>query len=384
VNRGAWGIGLAALLVAGHAVAAPEATWRGLLELGLVSSEEARALNRLSLGDSDFDPYRVRLFVDARVAPTLEVHLQTVLHEGLSAIRADGAYALYTPWQGRDLSLEAGKIPWPIGAYGPRAYSDRNALIGTPLLYHYRTALPWAAVVPDADALVAEAGRGPFVTDEPYLPLVDERWWDTGAAVLGAFAPLEFSLGTVMGSPSWPSPGPDNTPGHTVLGRLGLVPAPGVRLGVSGAHGTWMPGFLAFAMPPGRDARDYPERTLMADAEFARGPLELRAEGIRRRWATVHTGELAVDAGYVEARWALTGGAWLAARAEAMRFSDVVTSASGTRPWDDDVDRLEAAVGYRFTREVRGRLGAQRTRRHPPGAAPVDHDLLAASLTLAF
>jgi len=141
---------------------------------------------------------------------------------------------------------------------------------------------------------------------------------------------------------------------------------------------------LAFAMPAGHDARDYPERTLMADAELARGPLELRAEGIHRRWATVHTGELAADAGYVEARWAITGGAWVAVRAEAMRFSDVVTSANVTRPWDDDVDRVEAAIGFRFTREVRGRLGAQRTHRRPFAAAPVDHDLLAASLTLAF
>jgi hypothetical protein len=384
VSRFARVFWIAALLVAGEARSATEVSWRGLLELGLVSSEDARTLNRLTPGDSDFDPYRVHLFLDARVSPTLELHLQTVLHEGRSAIRADGAYALYTPWPGHDLSLEAGKIPWPIGAYGPRAYPDRNVLIGTPLLYHYRTGLPWAEVVPNVDALVAEAGRAPFLTTEPYLPLVDERWWDSGAAVLGAFPPFEFSVGTVMGSLSWPSPGPDNTPGQTVLGRVGLVPVPGVRLGISGGHGSWMPGFLSFAMPAGRDARDYPERTLMADAEFARGAVELRAEGIRRRWATVHTGDLAVDAGYVEGRWALPAGTWFAARAEAMRFSDVVTSANVTRPWDDDVDRLELVVGYRLTRDARGKLGVQRTRRRPPTGSPVDHDLLAVSLTLAF
>ena len=132
------------LLATSAAHAQPQWKAHGLLDLGLVSSIDGRELNRLTIGDSNFDPYRVRLFLDARLSPTLELHLQTLLHEGMWGLRADGAYALWTPWAGRDVSLEAGKIPWPIGTYAPRAYSDRNWLVGTPLLYQYRTALPWA------------------------------------------------------------------------------------------------------------------------------------------------------------------------------------------------------------------------------------------------
>ena len=371
----------------GVAAAGPEMKLRGLLDLGLVSSVTGDSLNRLTFGDSNFDPYRLRLFLDARLSPHLELHAQTILHEGMNVIRADGAYALWTPWLDRDFSLEAGKIPWPIGTYAPRAYSDHNALIGSPLIYQYRTSLAWATPALSVDQQVAKAGTGQFlhdVTQHPYLPVVDERWWDVGAVILGSQRPLEFSLGVTQGSPSWPSPGSDNTPGNTWLGRLGLLPVPGVRIGVSGADGTWIPSWYAFALPPGADVRDYHETTLMGDAEVQRGPFELRGEGVRRHWQTVRTGTLGVDGGYGEARWSFPNGAWLAARGEAIRFSDVTTSAAVTRPWDDDVDRYEGVLGFRVTEAVRAKLGFQRTRRHPFAAPVLEDDLLAGSLSIRF
>jgi len=372
---------------AAAARAAPEMRVRGLLDLGLVSSLKGDSLNRLTFGDSNFDPYRLHLFLDARLSPHLELHAQTILHEGMNVIRADGAYALWTPWLYRDLSLEAGKIPWPIGTYAPRTYSDQNALIGTPLIYQYRTSLAWATPALSVDEQVAKAGTGQFahdVTQHPYLPVVDERWWDVGAVIVGSQRPLEFSLGVTQGSPSWPSPGPDNTPGNTYLGRLGLLPMPGLRFGISGADGRWIPSWYAFALPPGANVRDYHETTLMGDVEFLRGPFELRGEGVRRRWQTVRTGTLGVDGGYAEARWSFPNGAWLAARGEALRFSDVTTSAAVTRPWDDDVDRYEGVLGFRVTEAVRAKLAFQRTRRHPFAVDPLEDDLVAGSLSIRF
>ena len=383
-----WLAALAALVVIAPATgAAPEVRFRGLLDLGLVSSVKGDSLNRLTFGDSNFDPYRLRLFFDARLSPHLELHVQTLLHEGYGhVIQADGAYAQWTPWLDRDLSLEAGKIPWPIGTYAPRTYSDKNPFVGTPLMYQYRTSLAWAAPALSVDAQVAKAGTGQFLNDHdhPYLPVIDERWWDVGGMVVGSQRPLEFSLGVVQGSPSWPSPGPDNTPGATVLGRLGLVPTPGIRIGVSGADGTWMPQWFTWALPAGKTVRDYRETTLMADAELMRGPFEVRGEGVRRRWQTVATGTLQVDGGYAEARWSFPNGAWLAARGEAMRYSDVTTSAAVTRPWDDDVDRYEGVLGYRVIEDVRVKVAFQRTRRHPFAGEPLEDDLVAGSLSIRF
>jgi len=253
-------------------------------------------------------------------------------------------------------------------------------------MYQYRTALVWNVAQMSTDDVVAQAGRGQLAPDasKVYLPIIDERWWDTGAVALGSLRPLEFSLGVVQGSPSWPSPGYDETPGQTVLGRVGLVPVPGIRLGISGADGTWMPGWFSFLLPAGASLRDYRETTVMADLEVARGPFELRGECVHRRWETITAGDLEVDGGYGEARWSLANGAWLAVRGEALRFSDVTTSSLVTRPWDDDVARWEGVIGYRLTRDVRLKLGAQRTIREPFGAGRVTNDFLTAGLSLRF
>ena len=108
MRRGALAAWVTLAVLAAPAAAAPEMKLRGLLDLGLVSSVKGDSLNRLTFGDSNFDPYRLRLFLDARLSPHLELHAQTILHVGMNVIRADGAYALWTPWLDRDLSLEAG------------------------------------------------------------------------------------------------------------------------------------------------------------------------------------------------------------------------------------------------------------------------------------
>lgn len=72
-------------------------------------------------------------------------------------------------------------------------------MVGTPLLYQYRTALPWATVPESDDALVANAGVAQLDHENVFLPVIDERWWDAGAAAIGSWAPWEFSLGVVQG-----------------------------------------------------------------------------------------------------------------------------------------------------------------------------------------
>ncbi len=379
-------IALALLACAPAASHAQDVRVHGLLDLTLTDNSQVAAINRLSMGDSNLDPYRVRLFVDGRVGPTLEVHVQTLFHEGMAALRADGAYALWTPWEGRDVSFEGGKIPSLIGVYAPRTYSDQNWLFGTPLMYHYHASLAWNESMADVDDLLTHAGNGQWNPDEAfvYMPIVDERWWDTGVAVLGSIRPVEFTLGVTQGSPAWPAPGHDDTPGMSVAGRLGWVPTAGVRVGVSGSDGTWMPDWFEFDLPPGRSLEDYRERTWMADVELARGPFEVRGEWADKSWETFNTGTLRSWSGYGEARWTVGSGAWLAFRGDVMRFSDVTDSAAETRPWDDPVDRYEAAFGYRFTRDVRLKLGGQRTTWERFQADRETEDALLASVGIRF
>lgn len=383
------GATLVALLAGCPALAhAAELRARGLLDLVLSSGSEAREQNRFTQGDSNFDPYRVHLFVDAKVSPSLDVYLETILHEGFMNITADGAYAQWTPWADRDAHLQAGKVPWPIGTWGPRTYSDKNPLVGAPLMYQHHTSLAWNAPVASADALLDAAGRGDaglaYADGVTGMPVVDDRWWDVGAVVLGSQRPFEYALGVMQGSPGWPVTTTDNTPGQTTLGRIGIAPAAGVRLGASGAWGTWMPDWFEYALPTGRSLRDYHEWIAMTDLELARGPIGLIGEGFLKGWQTAGTGTLRLGGGYLEGRVDAFDGGWLAARVETMRFGDVTPSNGIASPWDVPVDRIEAGIGYRVSRDVRVKLGLQRDVRHPFGAPREVRDLvaLAASIRL--
>ena len=216
------------------------------------------------------------------------------------------------------------------------------------------------------------------------MPVVDDRWWDTGVVALGARRPFEFALGAIQGSPGWPVNGADNTPGQTTLGRVGLAPAAGVRVGASGVYGTWMPDWFSSQVPAGRSLRDYHEWIAMSDLELSRGPVELRSEGFLKGWQTLTTGTLRLGGGYAEGRLAVRNGAWLAARYDAIRYGHVHTSAGVVRPWDDDVDRLETGVGYRVDRNVRVKAVVQRNVAHPWAGRAEASDLYALAASIRF
>ncbi len=101
----------------------------------------------------------MRLFANSDLGNGFQVYTQALLSDA-AMVRVYGAYVTYTPYPGLDLHVMAGKIPWRIGTYGPRTYSDKKPLIGTPLTYQYHTSLRGDRLVPGADALLSAAGTG--------------------------------------------------------------------------------------------------------------------------------------------------------------------------------------------------------------------------------
>ena len=120
----------------------------------------------------------------------------------------------------------------------------------------------------------------------------------------------------------------------------------------------------------------------MSDLELSRGRWELRGEGFLKGWQTIRTGDLRLGGGYAETRVGLADGIWLAARYESLRFANVVTSAGVTRPWDNPIDRIEAGVGYRLSRDVRLKASVQRNVEHPFGAPRENLDIFALSASI--
>jgi hypothetical protein len=362
--------------------------FHGLIELNASSRGPAFDVNGLSMGDSPFDPWGLRLFAEGAVSPKLSVFTQAVLHDP-SGPYVEGAYVVFNPTVSRDFHLMAGKIPWPIGTYAARSYSDKNPLIGKPLMYQYATSLNWYRIPPNADAIIAAGGTGQggsgYGGGGRGMAVVDDSYWDTGAVITGSARPIEYALGGTTGTPGWGNTGEDENRGKTALGRLGIAPIPGLRAGVSGAYGPYLVEDLDPYLPTNRTANDYHQKLVMADADLESGYGILRAEGYSNAWESPNVGDLRVHGGYVEAQWTLMPGLIFASRGEIMRFSSLRDSSGVDHPWDHDRDRIESGLCYRPERDLRIKAVWQVNQEHSsPGAPAKRYDMLALGISASF
>jgi hypothetical protein len=384
-------VALALGLAATGAASASDLEIRGLLEVVAAPRGEAFDGNLLNRGDSPFDAYGLRVFGEKPINERLQVFMQVVLRDATSPY-VDGAYAVFTPTPARDLHVMAGKVPWPIGTYAPRTYANKNPLIGAPLMYQYHSTLIWYDVPPNADALLATSGSGQYgVNYRGYsvgrgMAIVDDSYWDVGVTMVGSSRPVEYALGVVAGTPGWGTTSQEENSGKSLLGRVGLAPLPSLRFGVSAAYGPYLIEPLNSALPPGKTVEDYQQKLAMADVELVAGHVEARAEGARNVWETPTVGDLNVSAGYVELKYLLSFGGFLAGRWDAMRFGKIADSTGVMRPWDSNLSRLETGVGYRFSRDALAKLVYQRTSYEvsPDPATSRHRSLVAAQLAVAF
>jgi len=360
----------------------------GLLDLAQTGRGDAYLLNIQTEGDSPFQPWRLRVFAEGTASPQVSFFTQGVFHEP-GSVYLEAAYVVYSPVTEKDLHLMAGKIPWPIGTYAARSYSDKNPFIGKPLMYQYHTDLYWYMLPPSADALVASAGTGQgnyYSGGTPThmgMPVVDDGFWDTGAVLNGSLRPIEYAVGVTNGTPGWGNVLEDENNGKNVLGRVGLLPIPGLRIGASGSYGPYLVQGLDPQLPAGKTATDYNQKLAMADASLEFGHGTLISEAYTNVWENPTLGDLRVHGGYIEAQWTLVPGLVLAGRGEAMRFSTLRVTTGEDLPWDLDRDRYEAAICYRPERDIRIKGAWQRNHETYP-TREQNHDLVALGLTVSF
>jgi hypothetical protein len=361
----------------------------GLLDL--VGAERGRAyeLNLLTRLDAPFDAVSVRVMADATVNDRMTVFTQVVLRDE-SLFYLDGAYLMYTPSAARDFHVLAGKVPWLVGTWAPRTYSNKNPLIGEPLMYQYHSTLVWYALPPNANALLRTKGQGQYGVNyygtpmSMGMPLVDDSYWDVGITVTGSARPLEYAVGMTAGTPGWGSTAQDENSGKTALARVGVEPLPGVRIGVSGAYGPYLKDAVNPKLPQGRDSNDYHQKIGMADAEILIGHLELRGEGALNRWQSPNVGDLDVASGYGEVKYSFSFGGYVAGRFDVMSFGDITDSAGNRRSWDANMRRGEAGIGWRFDRSTIAKLVYQRSTMDLESGDDREPALVAAQLSVAF
>ncbi len=365
----------------------------GELDLVGLSRRGEENVNVLNYGENPFHTTRVRLFADAPVQEHVHVFTEFTYDDGISLTRLFGGFVRFSDPKGRDLHLEAGKIPLHIGAFPNRSYAPKNALIGAPLLYQYHTDLRDDQVPTRGDDIVANRGRGYYTsyltggltglgyTGGRTMTLLYENCWDFGVAALGTVAPLEFSAGVTNGVVGDPVMS-DNNDGKQVLGRLGFVPAPWVRAGAWGSRGPYLGAGLNDDVPAGHSVDEYNQQVLGGDLELSYAHGLLYSEYAYCRYQSPYVGNLDSHAWYVEGKYTVIPGWYVAARFDRMTFTDVPVTTGGVAGWDANVWKREIGVGFKPSTRLIAKLVHQQSQ---IALSPrVVHAFMAAQLAVTF
>jgi len=371
--------------------ATPVPEIHGGLDAVFSSRSDGFSYNTIGYGMTPFDAYQLRLMVAAQPNSAFNLDAEVRFSEA-GGVWLYGAYATWTPNRDRDFHLQIGKLPWAVGTWGERSDPEHNPLIGVPLIYSFPTALQDDVIPPNGDALINAPPPVAWSSEydstggeERGMRIVDDSKWDVGATLRGDLHPLEVAVGFVQGAPGSPAPGRDTNDGKSVLGRIGLRPWPMLRFGVSGSWGPYLNDAVAWSLPWKDHVTQYDQELGMADVEIVAGHLELRGEGAINVWQTPTVGDLRVWGGYGEARFSLATRWAIAARADRLRFSDVLDSAGRALPWDHDLDRLEGGIEYRVERRTSLKAVGQRTWDHDAGENEIYHvDLVALQFTISY
>jgi len=220
--------------------------FEGHLDLVGVTQDDEINSNFFNFGENAFHSSRIRLIANAKVHDHVAAFLE-FLSDDANEPRVFGAFARLSDPKGRDIHLELGKIPLHTGAFPNRSYASKNNLISSPAIYQYHTNLRDDELPATTDQLVANRGNGYFTNygsglgspgDGHSVPVLYDNCWDFGAVVIGTVSPLEFAFGATNGTVGNPV-NTDSNDGKQVLGRIGVVPAPWVRAGVSGSRGAY-------------------------------------------------------------------------------------------------------------------------------------------------
>jgi hypothetical protein len=323
---------------------------------------------------TDYEHSALRLFrADLSTAFTVNRHisfLTEVRDENIDTLRAYAFYVRVRPWADHNFDIQAGRVPPTFGAFARRTYPSDNPLVGYPLAYQYLTSLRADALPWNADELLRMRTRGWLSsfsigdqTPNEGVPLVTAFRWDTGVQLHGATDMFDAAVAVTTGTLSNPRLTDDNS-APQVTGRVSAHPVTGLVVGVSAARGPFVSSTAARgAVGDGHD-RAFTQTAWGADVEYSRDYYLFRAETIWSAWKLPAVGMPFIDSPltalstYVEGRYKLRPGLYVAARADHLGFSDVVGSA-GPQSWEAPLTRVEIGGGYSLERNLLLKLSVQ-------------------------
>jgi len=299
--------------------------------------------------------------------------------ENFAAVQPYALYLRIRPWTAREFDIQVGRVPPTFGAFARRTYANDNPLIGYPLAYQYLTTLRPDALPASTDEMLAKRSTGWLVKysvgdENPAagVPLVTAFRWDTGIQAHATAGFVNVTAAVTTGTLAHPLFHDDND-GRQIATRVELRPVSGLVAGTSFARGPFV-STAATVAAVGDDAGSnaYTQTAWGGDLEYSRAYYVIRAETVWTSWhlptAPTPPRQLPLDrpltanSTYVEGRYKVRPGLYVAARFDHLGFGDI-TGVNGTLPWDAPVTRIEAGGGYSLQRNLILKLTVQRNER---------------------
>ena len=352
-------------LIIGLSIAAySEVMVSGLLDMIVKNSDDGDITNITFKDYNNFHSIRTRIFLDSRVDDHVSLFTQILVDNQSFSIY--GAYVRFDNLAKNYLNINLGFIPTTVGSFAPRTYSDKNPLIGQPLMYiHHSNYVPGR---PDSirtvDQLLAtRPNRSRFG-----MPVIYDACWNTGAEFYGSVGKFDYSLGLLSGAV-----------GYTTMQQSKDIPQvtthfvyyanPSLSFGGSafigpylfnGAFNDALPGVDYGAGDDDSDKYDeYLNVGVAGELHWSQGYLDLYSEIIHNYWEHPYLPNLAIDAGYIEAKYKFLPAWYFAARYDIWVPNSLTDSTGQKQHWDYPVNRVEFGIGYHPYRFVTTKLVTQ-------------------------
>jgi hypothetical protein len=279
-----------------------------------------------------------------------------------------------------------GKFATVVGNWVPRHLSWDNPFINTPLPYENILTVSDTVVPASPAQFLARRGQGDI--KEQWLTTVWGPDYTSGASVFGSLANWDYAAEFKNASLSSRSTSWDATDvgwgNPTVSGRLGYRPGAPWNLGVSASYGSYLQQAAenSPAFPAGKSLGDFNQITVAQDASYAWHHLQLWYEMYLSRFQVPNVGNADTLVYYLEARYQLTPQLYGALRWNQQFYGDINAGPAGQTSWDNNVWRVDTALGYRFTRHLQAKLQYSFT--HQQGSLQQGEQLVAAQFTVKF
>ena len=349
----------------------------------------------------NFPDARLTLFLDAQAGSHVYVFVESRVDngfdpgEGKAQIRLDEYAVRVTPWDDGRFSLQAGKFATVAGNWVKRHHSWDNPFITAPLPYENLTGV-FDGLAPSGTAELLYWGRVPYEGNHNFIsgytdkslrvPVIWGPSYTTGLSVSGDLGKFDYAAevknASLSSRPEYWDATSQNFANPTFTARFGFRPNEMWNLGFTASSGAYLNSEAAPTLPPGRAIGDYREQVLAQDLSFEWHHMQLWAEVYEARFQVPNVGNADTCVYYLEAKYKVTPQLFAALRWNQQLFGTVLDDEGVGVRWGNDLWRVDAALGYRFTPYTQLKL--QYSFQHEENAAREITSLLAAQFTMRF